>query len=269
MALTNAQVQAMVRAGLGRGESRTDQDDLIVQSLNFALDELGRRTGQVSWLELNKGPTDVTLTASQNYFDCSDILTAESLQSYDKIQHIYAMTLINGSNVTPITGMSVRKWGKKIPSHSDTDTEGKPTTYCRIDDRIYLYPVPNSAYEVRIFYSIWPTPIQHSAGTITAGSTAGQASADISLPNHGSMLVAYAVYWAASILGNDALSTRNFGIFEKQLKDALAMLDTKVDNYLSSLSVGGVNEEVSAPGVGAQAGTETWDATYRSAPLGW
>lgn len=266
MALTNAELQAQVRAGLGRGASRTDLDDLIVQSLIMGADEIARRPDDCSFLELNQNPIDVSLVQSQNYIDLSSVLTAGSLQSYDRVHHIYSIAIIDGSSYYPIGGMNARKWGKEIPSHSDTDTESRPTTYCRIDDRLYFYPVPDQAYTIRMLCSIWPTTIQHSSGTITSGSNPGEASAESALKNKDSLLIAYGVYWAATIVGNIDLGNKFFGIFEFQLKNVLAEVAPKADNYPTTGGTKGATEEVSAPSAGASAGTDSWDAVYRSTP---
>ena len=264
MALTNSELKEMVRAGLGRGDARTDLDEIVVQSLNLAFEEISRRA---DWVELVQEPADVTLVVDQGYINLSDIITAGSHQSYDNVHKLLSLNVISGSTYYQTVGLSDRRWAKLVPNHPNTDTTGRPRVYNKRGNKIYLYPVPDSTYVLRIVYSLYPTPIQHTSGSITSGTNPGQASAYTQLKNLDSIITAYAIYWSAFLTGNTNISNRFFGAFEFQLKEAMRNNSSKIDNYVAYSGYGTVNEQVLAPSDNAQAGIAPWDASYRSRPF--
>ena len=114
---------------------------------------------------------------NQNFITEGVILKNGGHQTYDEIKDIYSMAVIQGTNIYPLTGWSPRMWEKKVPSHKTVDREGRPSIYSKIKKKLWFYKSPDSAYVTRIGYTIWPTYVQQSSGTITTGYNAGEASA--------------------------------------------------------------------------------------------
>ena len=263
-ALTNSELQTRVRAGLGRGSSRTDQDENIVQSLNTCLSDVNKET---QYPELNKTPVDITTVALQSYLTKSAIITAGSHQSWDLVDQISSMSIIDGGSSIPLIGKAPRDFEKSFPIDADTRRTGRPQWYTLIDQTIQFYPVPDDTYDIRVLYSLWPTPIQHSSGTITSGSSPGQASAEVSLRKSDSVLIAGALYWCYLILQNFEASNKFFGIYMTEYNKDKKKHGPKIDAY-SGRAIGATTpKETSSPSAGALAGTSSWDAVYESMPF--
>lgn len=268
MALTNQEILVRVRAGLSRGHgtSRTDQDTNIVQSINAAMEDMAK---VVDYEDLRQNPVNITTVSGQRYLDCSSIITAGSHQSYDRVDMLYVLMIVDGSSTYKLEGMDPREFEMKFPIHEDTDRTGRPEWYTKRNQRIFFYPTPDDTYEIRTDYSLWPTPVQHSGGTITAGSSPGQASANCSINKSSHAVAIGATYHAAMMCGMQEIKKEFFPIFQKQIMDDLDKNGPKPDIYRTT-GLGSVSspKQTSGPSAGALAGTDSWDATY-SGDLGW
>jgi len=263
MALTNQEMLLRVRAGLGRGDGRTDQDLTIVQSINDAMLDLVK---DVTYPELKQYPVDISTVENQAYLALSAIITAGSLQSYDKVDQIFSMHAIEGTNYYPLTGLPERVFVKSFPINAATDRPDRPTHYTILKDRLYLYPTPDDVYTLQVLYSIWPTPIQHTSGVITAGSTAGQQDAALPLAKSDHSIFAGAMYWAYMTLGNTDKMKTFYPIFEKQKMQDKKKYGERIDYYPSGNSWGFTNKGGSAPSEDAQNGFTAYDGTIISTP---
>jgi len=260
--LTNTELLALVRAGLG---GRSDNDTLLIQSINMGQQLIARLT---DYDELQALPINVTLTADQNYFDLSDIITAGSHQSYNRVHKIYSFTIISGSSYRPIQGLTRKQWEKKVPSDSNTDTTSTPTLYTRIKDRIYLYSTPSSAFELRCAYSLWPTDLQHSSGVLTTGTDPGQASATSDLEEKDDLILTSSKLYFYLLNGNEDKANYFWSVFNSH--NNLATEDYRLEDVMNGIPSGGgganSKEQVDAPSAGALSGTDSWDGSYRSTP---
>jgi hypothetical protein len=264
MALTNQQMKLRVRAGLGRGDARSDQDDNIVQSINDALLDLVK---DVSYPELKQYPREVSTVAAQPYVALSAIITAGSHQSYDKVDQVFALHAIDGTSYYPLTGLPERVFVKSFPINAATDNPARPTHYTILKDRLYLYPTPDAIYTLQVLYSLWPTPIQHASGVITSGSDPGQQDAELPLSKSDHCIFSGAMYWAYMTLGNTDKMKMFFPIFEKQKMQDKKKYGQRLDYYPSGDSWGFTNRQGVAPSEAAQEGTTSYDGTIISTPI--
>jgi hypothetical protein len=264
MALTNQQMKLRVRAGLGRGDARIDQDENIVQSINDALLDLVK---DVTYPELKQYPRDISTVTEQAYIALSAIITAGSHQDYDKIDQIFALHVIDGSSYHDITGLPERVFVKSFPINAATDNPSRPTHYTILNDRLYLYPTPDAVYTLQVLYSLWPTPIQHTSGVITAGSAPGEQDAELPLAKSDPSIFAGAMYYAYMTLGNTDKMTTFFSIFEKQKMQDKKKYGQRLDYYPSGDSWGFTNKGGAAPSEAAQAGLIPYDGTIISTPI--
>ena len=264
MALTCQQMLLRVRAGLGRGDGRTDQDATIVQSINDAMIDLVK---EVSYPELKQYPVEISTVAEQQYVALSTILTAGSHQSYDKVDQIFALHAIDGTNYYPLVGLPERVFVKSFPINAATDNPARPTHYTILKDRLYLYPTPDDVYTLQALYSLWPTPIQHTDGTITAGSDPGEQDAELSIAKSDNCIFSGAMYWAYMTLGNTERMKTFFPIFQKQMQEDKKKYGQRLDYYPSGDSWGFTNQMGTAPSEDAQSGITPYDGTIISTPI--
>ncbi len=264
--LTNAEMLTQVQTGLG---GRTDANVLAVQALNISQEKIAN----YPYEELNQNPVDITLTASTAAQAVSEIITAlisqDSIASHATVKDIIGMSVIDGTNQYPIIGLSITRWEKEIPGHADADRETRPVWYTRYNKDTFLtYPTPDSAYTVRVVCSLWPTPILHTAGVITVGSTPGKDAATSSLENKDGAIIAYALHWIYQIQGNVKKASAFYGVYKDQMND---LKKNKQPDVAPGKPVGNPraqidNQQSSSPSAGASAGTSSWDASYNSTP---
>jgi len=263
--LTNSELQDHVRAALGRGGSviQTNQNSNIIYALNSAMEDMAKET---DYPELKQDPVDISTVAHQNYVELSAIITAGGHQNYDLVDQIFSLHAIEGSSYHPIEGRPPRVFRKSFPMHADTDSENRPSFYTIIDQRLYLYPTPDAVYTLTTLYSLWPTPIQHSSGTITAGTDPGQASASNSFRKSDSCIIIGGIYYAYMILSNTEKMRSFYPIFEKQKIQDQKKHGKKLDYYPSGGSWGHINKQTTAPSSDAQSGYTAYDGVFTSTP---
>lgn len=268
MALTNQEILVRVRAGLGHGRGPiTNQDLNIIQSINAAMEDMAKL---VDYEELRQNPVNITTVANQRYLDCSSLITAGSHQAWDRVDQVYNMSIVDGASSYVIRGLSPRQFERQFPIHEDVDTTGRPCWYTKRGQRIFFYPTPDAAYEIRTDYSIWPTAIQYTGSAIDAGSSPGQQDATCALAKSTNVVVIGAIYHAALISGQEEIQKKFFPIFNKQIDNDRDKNGPKIDVYSSVGGPGyaGNPKEATSPSAGAVAGTDSWDATYTDY-VGW
>lgn len=264
MALTNTELLTRVREGLARGTGgRTDQDLNIIQSLNTCMEDAAK---DVRYQEIIKSPVNITTVSSQAYLDCSAIITAGSHQSWDLIDEVLSLHIIDGGSSIKIFGMFQRDFELAFPNYSTTARTGRPAFYTKIDQRIHFYPIPDNTYPIRTLYSLWPTPIQYTGTSIDAGSSPGQASAECTLRKSTHTMISGALYYAYMILGNEEKYKSFYAIYEKAKKSDMKYNSPKSDTYPGFGSYRLAARQASAPSADAQAGLIPFDGTFYSTP---
>ena len=122
--------------------ARSDLDMQIAVAVNRAITHYA---GKTFWFNEGSG-TFTTVAATQTYTTSS----TSPLPSY--IKEINQLRLNNGSgSLLTLTRRSL-KWLLET-NVSGTTTQGEPTDYCWYDDTLYLYPTPDDAYAVTVYYT--------------------------------------------------------------------------------------------------------------------
>jgi len=266
---TYTELQTMVKDGRG---GRTENLTLVVQAIGIAEKFIAQKFG---FEDLIQDPFDITLTESTASFALSGMITVLNASPHSKayptgtkVKDILGLSVIDGTSQYPLKGVVAEKWEKCVPGHADADTESRPTIYTRYNkDTILLYPTPGDDYTVRCLVSLWPVPIQHTAGVLTAGSDPGEASAYSMLDDKDAAIIAYALMWLYSLTGNQEKAGHFFGVFNDQMGAVDKNRQPDVSTGKGGVSGSSqVSSQESAPSTAALAGSTGWDGSYNSTP---
>ncbi len=99
--------------------------------------------------------------------DVTSEKTTKDGQAYilKESDYLFAYTLWDKTNDVPIT-FRPHRWYVKQTGRSDTDSEDKPQFWTTYGNKIYLYPTPDDAYNITVYYRKKPALMTGSNTTV-------------------------------------------------------------------------------------------------------
>lgn len=200
MALTRTQLRSNVQAGLA---SRGDVSDADINAdLHIAQIRIAR---QHHWDELRQGPTDITLSASGT---AEADKTVDLTGSMSNIRTIHKAVVEDSGSSYALTYMTPAQFDEFVPL-PEYYSRDRPVVYTQWGlGTLLVYPVPDSAYTLRMRWEKWPDDFANDSDT-----------SDLLWKDD--MLVFLALSYRFALLREEEQANRFWVYYKNELKSAL------------------------------------------------
>lgn len=192
---TRNSIKRIIESGLRKAMTSIDENsdsklnwDIAIEVVQDGIDEILIKKRKWSFLRAIKNNTATVL--GQQYIDKPDDLS-------------YLQFLIIDQQL--VSHFSHFKYNKQTADGGDADT-GKPLYFTEKNNKYYLYPTPDAAYDVIYEYYKRPATIISNLST--------EINVEL-IP----ILIYYCASQFAQIRGNDKLSSKMFALFQKVLEE--------------------------------------------------
>ena len=202
--LTKAEIKIELRGNLA---NRTDLDS----RLDIILDMAQTRIARVhDFDELHILRTSDALTLDDKFF---------TLPTNDEIRQMYSIRVISGDGRSrKLIKVLPRSWDKKIPEPEFFST-GYPSHYTMWEgNKIEVWKVPDSAYDLHLRYSKWPTRIS----TLNDSGT-------LDFNRMDDIVIVLATSLMLHSLGRREKAKEAFGVYSGMLREAIGEEDSDFD----------------------------------------
>ena len=202
--LTFSEMQSNVRTMLGE---RAQKDALIMRGLQFAQHRISRIFAYEEAFKTDEVTVDDTGTGNE--------LTDATITMPDTMRKLYAITIVDDTNITPIIGISKVQWEQKI-ADTTVFSRGRPTNFVQFFRTLYLWRVPSQEYTIRRMYTSWPTEITLNEAKDAPSNTTTKSDLD----HKDEMLILSAGVWCYLSMNNRERANYLFVVLKGLLEEA-------------------------------------------------